>query len=136
MLMSKPKNEEEFQIYLKEIRELAEGPFDEMQKEIEVTRKFPERFFELAKEHNLYRFYMPEEFGGWGMSTKEIFQVQEEFSRGPGGMRMHLHHAAGLNWRIARVGNASLPGQDAIHQLRVNRGGGWLRRRHQNLRRT
>jgi len=100
MLMSKPKNEEEFQLYLKEIRELAEGPFDEMQKKIEVACKFPEKFFELAKRHNLYRFYMPEEFGGWGMSTKEIFQVQEEFSRGPGGMRMHLHHAAGLNWRI------------------------------------
>ncbi len=34
------------------------------------------------------------------MSTLQIMKVQEEFSRGPGGMRMHLHHAAGLNWRI------------------------------------
>ena len=30
----------------------------------------------------------------------EILKVQEEFSRGPGGMRMHLHHAADMNWRI------------------------------------
>ena len=34
MLKSKPQNEEEFKAYLKEIRELAEGPFEEMQKEV------------------------------------------------------------------------------------------------------
>lgn len=56
MLTEKPQNEEEFQQYLMEIRELAEGPFDEMQLEIEVTNKFPDEFYELAKEHNLYRF--------------------------------------------------------------------------------
>lgn len=100
MLDHKPETEEEFQAYLREIRELAEGPFDEMQKEIETTNVFPEEFYELSRKHNLYRFYLPEEHGGWGLTTKQIFQVQEEFSRGPGGMRMHLHHAAGLNWRI------------------------------------
>ena len=100
MLTEKPQNEEEFQQYLMEIRELAQGPFDELQTEIEVTNKFPDEFYELARKHNLYRFYMPEEYGGWGMSTLQIMKVQEEFSRGPGGMRMHLHHAAGLNWRI------------------------------------
>ena len=26
--------------------------------------------------------------------------TKEEFSRGPGGMRMHLHYAMDLNWRI------------------------------------
>lgn len=100
MLDHKPETEEEFQAYLREIRELAEGPFDEMQKEIETTNVFPEEFYDLSRKHNLYRFYLPEEHGGWGLTTKQIFQVQEEFSRGPGGMRMHLHHAAGLNWRI------------------------------------
>lgn len=101
MLTHKPRNEEEFQAYLKEIRELAEGPFDKMQDDIvEDSNVFPPEFYELAKQHNLYRFYLPEKYGGWGMSTLEIFKVQEEFSRGPGGMRMHLHHAAGLNWRI------------------------------------
>lgn len=92
--------DQEFKAYLKQIRELAEGPFDEMQKEIEQTNKFPEEFYKLSIENDLYRFYMPEEYGGWGFTTKEIFKVQEEFSRGPGGMRMHLHHAAGLNWKI------------------------------------
>ena len=48
--------DEQFQAYLKQIRELAEGPFDEMQKEIEVTNTFPEKFYELAKENDLYRF--------------------------------------------------------------------------------
>lgn len=91
---------EEFKDYLKKVRALAEGPFEEMQKEVEVTSKFPEEFFELARENNLYRYALPEEYGGWGFSEKEILQVQEEFSRGPGGMRMHLHYAADLNWRI------------------------------------
>lgn len=91
---------EEFKDYLKKVRALTEGPFEEMQKEVEVTNKFPEEFFELARENNLYRYALPEEYGGWGFSEKEILQVQEEFSRGPGGMRMHLHYAADLNWRI------------------------------------
>ncbi|WP_303249668.1 acyl-CoA dehydrogenase family protein [uncultured Slackia sp.] len=91
---------EEFKDYLKKVRALAEGPFEEMQKEVEVTNKFPEEFFELARKNDLYRYALPEEYGGWGFSEKEILQVQEEFSRGPGGMRMHLHYAADLNWRI------------------------------------
>lgn len=92
--------DEQFEAYLLQIRELAEGPFDEMQKEIEVTNTFPEEFFELAKKNDLYRFFMPSEYGGWDLNELEILRVQEEFSRGPGGMRMHLHHAADLNWRI------------------------------------
>ncbi|MGN0301956.1 MAG: acyl-CoA dehydrogenase family protein [Anaerotardibacter sp.] len=92
--------DEQFQAYLEQIRNLAQGPFDEMQKEIEVTNTFPEKFYELAKENDLYRFYLPAEYGGWGLNELEILKVQEEFSRGPGGMRMHLHHAADMNWRI------------------------------------
>ena len=123
MTTEKPRSDEEFQRYLMEIRELAQGPFDEMQVEIEVTNKFPQEFFDLANEHNLYRFYLPEKYGGWGMSTLQIMKVQEEFSRGPGGMRMHLHHAAGLNWRIMddfAQPDAPLPGQDPLRQLRAD----------------
>ena len=40
MLTSKPKNDDEFKAYLKEVRELTEGPFEELQKEVEVTNKF------------------------------------------------------------------------------------------------
>lgn len=92
--------DEQFEAYLKQIRELVEGPFDEMQKKIEVTNKFPEEFYELAKKNDLYRFYLPSQYGGWDLNELEILRVQEEFSRGPGGMRMHLHHAADMNWRI------------------------------------
>ena len=81
--------DEMFEAYLKQIRELVEGPFEEMQKEIEVTNKFPDEFYELAKENDLYRFYLPAEYGGWNLDELEILRVQEEFSRGPGGMRMH-----------------------------------------------
>lgn len=93
-------NEEEFQAYLKQIRKLAEGPFEEIQKEVEVTNKFPQEFFDLAIENDLYRCSLPVKYGGFGLTPKQIFQVQEEFSRGPGGMRMHLHYAMDLNWRI------------------------------------
>ena len=92
--------DEAFQAYLLQIRALAEGPFEEMQPEIEVSNRFPQRFYDLARDNDLYRFYLPAEYGGWGLSELEILRVQEEFSRGPGGMRMHLHHAADMNWRI------------------------------------
>ena len=91
---------EQFDAYLKQIRELAEGPLEEMQPEIEVTNTFPEKFYEIAKENDLYRFALPAEYGGWDLSELDILRVQEEFSRGPGGMRMHLHYAADLNGRI------------------------------------
>lgn len=42
---------------------------------------------------------LPEEYGGWGLSELEVLKCQEEFSRGPGGMRMHMHFAQDLIWR-------------------------------------
>lgn len=92
--------DEQFEAYLKQIRELVEGPFEEIQKEVEVTNTFPQEFYDLARENDLYRFYLPSKYGGWDLNELEILRVQEEFSRGPGGMRMHLHHAADMNWRI------------------------------------
>ena len=50
---------EEFREYLKTVRALAEGPFEEMQKEVEVTNKFPQEFYDLAIENNLYRYALP-----------------------------------------------------------------------------
>ena len=91
---------QQFKDYLMQIRRLAEGPLEEIQKEVEVTNKFPHEFYDLAIENDLYRCALPEEYGGYGLSELEILQVQEEFSRGPGGMRMHLHYAMDLNWRI------------------------------------
>ncbi len=91
---------EQFQAYLKQIREMAEGPFERMEVEVEKTNKFPQEFFDLVKESDIYRCAIPEEYGGWGMSDLELMQVQEEYSRGPGGMRMYLHYAMCMNWRI------------------------------------
>ena len=70
--------DEEFRDFLKTCRELAEGPFEEMQREVEVTNKFPQEFIDLARENNLYRYALPEQYGGWGFTDKEILQVQEE----------------------------------------------------------
>ena len=92
-------SKDEFSAYLKKVRALAEGPFEELQKEIEVTNVFPKEFYELGIKNDLYRCSVPVEFGGWGLSETEILRVQEEFSRGPGGIRMHLHYAMDLNWR-------------------------------------
>ena len=46
-------SKEQFEAYLEQIKNLAEGPFEEMQPEIEVTNVFPEKFYELAKENDL-----------------------------------------------------------------------------------
>ena len=92
--------DEQFKAYLKKVRDMVEGPYTEWQKEIEVTNTFPEKFYQSNIDNDIYRYSLPVEYGGWGLSEKEILQVQEEFSRGPGGMRMHLHYAADLNWRI------------------------------------
>ena len=73
--MSKLSNEE-FQAYLKQIRELAEGPLEEIQKEVEVTNKFPQEFYDLAIQNDLYRCSLPEEYGGYGLNELEILQVQ------------------------------------------------------------
>lgn len=90
---------EQFEAYKMQIRTLVEGRYDEMQKEIEVTNKFPEEFYETNIKNDLYRAPLPVEYGGWGLSEQQILELQEEFSRGPGGMRMHLHYAMDLNWR-------------------------------------
>ncbi|CDD58362.1 acyl-CoA dehydrogenase domain protein [Eggerthella sp. CAG:298] len=91
--------EDEFQAHLRSLRELVEGPLEDMQKEIEVTNKFPDEFYDLCNQHGIYRMSLPEEYGGWGLDELDILRCQEEFSRGPGGMRMHIHFAQDLNWR-------------------------------------
>lgn len=91
---------QEFQNYLKQIRAMAEGSFEELETEVQKTDVFPKAFFDLVKENDLYRCALPEAYGGWGLSDLELMQVQEEYSRGPGGMRMYLHYAMCMNWRI------------------------------------
>ena len=90
---------EEFDAHLKALRAFVEGPCEEMQADIEVTNKFPQEFYDQCNEHNIYRMSLPEEYGGWGLNELETLKCQEEFSRGPGGMRMHMHFAQDLNWR-------------------------------------
>ena len=92
--------DEQFKAYLKKVRDMVEGPYTEWQKEIEVTNTFPEKFYQSNIDNDIYRYSLPVEYGGWGLNEKEILQVQEEFSRGPSGMRMHMHYASDLNWRI------------------------------------
>jgi alkylation response protein AidB-like acyl-CoA dehydrogenase len=105
-------SKKEFNAYLKQIRNLAEGPFEEIQKEVETTNKFPAEFYDLSIRNDLYRCALPEKYGGFGLSELEILKVQEEFSRGPGGMRMHLHYALDMNWRILDdYGNPELKAQ-------------------------
>lgn len=117
----------QFQDFLRKVRDLVEGPYTEWQKEIEVTNKFPEKFYQSNNDNDIYRYSLPVEYGGWGLNEKEILQVQEEFSRGPSGMRMHMHYASepelAYPRRLRSTGSqrevyASLPGQDHLHQLR------------------
>ena len=83
-------SKEQFEAYLEQIAEPGRGPFEEMQPEIEVTNVFPEKFYELAKENDLYRFALPAQYGGWDLSELDILRVQEQFSR-PG---RHAHAPA------------------------------------------
>ena len=66
--------DEQFEAYLKQIRELVEGPFEEIQKEVEVTNTFPEEFYELAKKNDLYRSISPLSTAD-GTSTSSRFCV-------------------------------------------------------------
>ena len=59
-----------------------------MQPRSEGHERLPEKFYELAKENDLYRFALPAQYGGWDLSELDILRVQSS-SPGPGGMRMH-----------------------------------------------
>ena len=69
--------DEQFKAYLKKVRDMVEGPYTEWQKEIEVTNTFPEKFYQSNIDNDIYRYSLPVEYGGWGLSEKEILQVQE-----------------------------------------------------------
>lgn len=64
-----------------QIRALAEGPLEEIQKKWS-DQQVSQEFYDLAIENDLYRC-TAREYGGYGLSELEILQVQEEFS-GPG----------------------------------------------------
>ena len=73
--------EEQFEAYLKQIRELVEGPLEEMQPEIEVTNKFPQEFYDLAIKNDLYRFALPSQYGGWDLSELDILRRSSPAAR-------------------------------------------------------
>jgi alkylation response protein AidB-like acyl-CoA dehydrogenase len=49
-------------------------------------------------QNDLFRLAIPEEFGGLGLNCEQFFPSWR--SSAAAGMRMNLHHANGLNWRI------------------------------------
>jgi len=86
----------------RKVRKVTESELEELQLSVERTNVFPDSYYEICRKHDLFRLAIPEEFGGLGLNCEQFFAVMEEFCRGPGGMRMNLHHANGLNWRILR----------------------------------
>ncbi|MGI5912230.1 MAG: acyl-CoA dehydrogenase family protein [Syntrophomonadaceae bacterium] len=82
------------------VRHCVETELEELQPEIEYTHVFPPKYYDICRKNDLFRLAIPEEYGGLGLNTEQFFMVMEEFCRGPGGMRMNIHHANGLNWRI------------------------------------
>ena len=56
--------------------EMAEGPFEEMEPEVEQTDRFPQRFFDLVQESGIYRCALPEEYGGYGMNDLDVYKRQ------------------------------------------------------------
>ena len=47
--------EAEFEAFLEKLKNLAEGPWEERQKEAEVTNVFPEEFYKINIENDVYR---------------------------------------------------------------------------------
>lgn len=82
------------------VRKVTETDLEEIQLTVERTNVFPDEYYDVCRKNDLFRLAIPEEFGGLGLNCEQFFSVMEEFCRGPGGMRMNLHHANGLNWRI------------------------------------
>ena len=68
--------EEQFAEFLERLKNLAEGPWEEMQKEAEVTNVFPEEFYEINIKNDVYRLALPSEYGGWDLSELEILMCQ------------------------------------------------------------
>lgn len=82
------------------VRRVTENDLEELQLEVERTNVFPDAYYDVCRRNDLFRLSIPEAYGGLGLNCEQFFAVMEEFCRGPGGMRMNLHHANGLNWRI------------------------------------
>ena len=92
-------SKEQFEAYLEQIRTLAEGPFERCSPRSRSER-LPGEVLRAGQGERPVPLRLPAQYGGWDLSELDILRVQEQFSRGPGGMRMHLHYAADLNWRI------------------------------------
>ncbi|MDX5628774.1 MULTISPECIES: acyl-CoA dehydrogenase family protein [unclassified Brenneria] len=95
-------SEQELETLKKKIRNVTENELEELQEEAERTNVFPDAYYDVIVKNDLVRLSLPEEYGGLGLNCEQFFAVMEEFSRGPGGMRMNLHCANGLSWRILR----------------------------------
>jgi hypothetical protein len=82
------------------VRHVTETELEALAPEMEVTNVFPKKLWDICRAHGLLKFRLPEAYGGMGLSTSQFFPIMEEMSRGPGSIRMMLHHANGLDWEI------------------------------------
>ena len=77
--------EEQFEAYLKQIRELVEGPLEEMQPEIEVTNKFPRGSSTIWRSRTTCTASRCPRSTADGICRSSTSSgLQEEFSRRPG----------------------------------------------------
>jgi len=82
------------------IRRVTEAELEDLSDEMEKTNVYPEKMWEICRKNDLFRLSLPKQYGGLGLCYEQYFQCLEEISRGPGSIRMFLHHANGLNWHI------------------------------------
>lgn len=93
-------SEQELKDLCAKTRKVIEEQLEPLQDEIENTHVFPQEFYDISVKNDLNRISIPREYGGLGLNAEQSFAVQEQIYRGPGGMRMNLHHANCMNWRI------------------------------------
>ena len=70
---------QQFKDYLMQIRRLAEGPLEEIQKEVEVTNKFPQEFYDLPLRMIYTAARFPKNTADMGCRSWKSFRYRRNF---------------------------------------------------------
>lgn len=86
------KTQEEYQSWLKEIKDFMWRELAPLVEEIENTDAIPmEKVIPLAKKKGLYRCVVPEKYGGLGLNATQYIPVLVEISKIHAGLRGIIH---------------------------------------------
>src|SRR3990172_7582199 len=73
-------NEEEVALR-RRLRSFGDEQLVPRRAEFEEKEDYPPELFRLVKQENLYRYFLPKEYGGYGISSVNICIIREELCR-------------------------------------------------------